>query len=297
MTTTFKKTFGSNTFDYFYNPGRSLDDLSLMNLYNDLDSINQNSKRSLDHGLLPKVSTVSNIRDLYDSALVCIIRVEGRLSGFLITPIINRHGLTVVHGGLVMINRNKGHSLLAFASTHTALFLHRKLGSYITTNISSTPSIIEVFTNIVSKPWPSPQASLVRPYKNYKLACQALYEGYMKKAFLSPEDLEIDYRRFVVRSKSQKMGFVADLRQISRSKDFKFMNFCFTWLDYQKEEDMVQVGMVKRITTMKLRLHLIMIKVMFYLNSRKSENIQKQKTRDVVGQTNDHAHENFKQAG
>ncbi|SMF13820.1 hypothetical protein [Pseudobacteriovorax antillogorgiicola] len=253
MSATFKKSYGVNDFYYYYNPGQKLDDQAMLDLFTELKEVNDHAKSPLSHGLLPDTRNVPTIREIYESCVVCIIKVEGHLSGFLITPILNNGRQMVVHSGLVMINRNKGANLIALASAHTAIFLQKTLKRYFTTNISSTPSIIEAFSKTVTRPWPCPTAKLVKPYRGYREACRTLYEDYMQKRFLNPDDLMIDYKRFVIRSKSQTMGFTTDLRKISRSSDFKFINFCFTWLDYEKEEDMVQVGVVNRWTALKIK--------------------------------------------
>ena len=202
-----KKTYGINAFECYYNPGETLSDEGMLKLFGDLVTVNRQSKKPIEHGLLPKVSDVSAIKALYKSCMVCVIRVGGELSGFLISPILKRDNIVVAHTGLVMININRGDNLIALASAHSGIFLYSQIGAYITTNISSTPSIIEVFSRIATKPWPCPNASLIKPYKGYKQACQVLFEDYVQKIFLNPEDLEIDYRRFVIRSKSQDMGF------------------------------------------------------------------------------------------
>lgn len=160
----------------------------------------------------------------------------------------------VVHAGLVMINHNSGSNLIARASTGTAVLAYRKLGFYFSTNISSTPSIVEAFSNITHKAWPSPKMQLIKPPRGYRQVAESLVDNYVRHNFMAGDQVEFDARRFVLRSSSQKMGFHTNIRQISRPTDFQFMNFCFIWLDYEKEEDMVQVGVVDWPTYCKIKL-------------------------------------------
>ena len=75
----------------------------------------------------------------------------------------------------------------------------------------------------------------------------------MDKYFPDPEKLTINYKRFTLTSNSNEMGFVTDFHKISRSDNFKFMAFCHAWIDYKKEENIIQVGEINFLKYMRMQ--------------------------------------------
>lgn len=246
--------FSSDHFYHYFNPGQYLTDAELLDLHKTILGINEHAKSPIDHKLLDKSPDMAELRERYSSMIVCIIRVEGADSGFLLSPLLQLGTRWIVHAGLVMINQNRGSNLLALAGTATAKLAYNRLGDVYSTNISSTPSIIENFTIMTSACWPGPQANLIRPPQGYREVAFALVNRYVKKYFPNPEAIHFDEKRFVLRSESRNMGFNTDFRQVSKSSSFLYLNFCFCWLDYHKEEDLIQVGMIDRKLIRKINL-------------------------------------------
>jgi hypothetical protein len=40
------------------------------------------------------------------------------------------------------------------------------------------------------------------------------------------------------------MGFSTDFKNLSKADKFKYNSFCLTWLSYESEEDLIQVGRI-----------------------------------------------------
>lgn len=246
--------FGDDEFFHYYNPGRYLPEKQLRALHKAILDINKDARHPIEHKLLEELPELGSLQERYASMIVCIIRVAGRDSGFLLSPIFKAGRKTVIHAGLVIINHNKGSNLLALAGSRTVSLAFEKLGKIYSTNISSTPAIIEAFTMLSTQCWPTPKSDLIRPPREYSEVAQALVDQYVRHFFPDPQAVVFDERRFVLHSESRKMGFNTEFRQISRSSSFEYLNFCFTWLDYNKEEDLIQVGVIDQALVNKIRL-------------------------------------------
>lgn len=265
MKNTFYTKLGPNAAIHYNNPGVHLGDLELRNLYNELLRINEESEANIVHPFLTKNLPILEIRKMFSSIVITMIKVGDENVGFLLSPIIEADGITVAHAGLVVIAKNPGSDLLTLSGLGSISVGYRTRGKMFTTNISSTPSIIESFTKLVTNAWPAPNKSLVRPPKEYKKAVKVLYDNYIQKNFMDPDKLELDDKRFVIRSSSNKMGFNTRFHSISRSAAFKYLSFCFVWLDYDKQEDMIQVGLMDWKSYVKVRtiLNLFKARAMF----------------------------------
>lgn len=70
------------------------------------------------------------------------------------------------------------------------------------------------------------------------------------------------------------MGFVTDFYKISRSNHFKYLAFCHAWIDYEKEEDIIQVGEVGFLKYLRMNFLLWNLKK----DLKKAEKILSQET-------------------
>jgi hypothetical protein len=70
----------------------------------------------------------------------------------------------------------------------------------------------------------------------------SLYKNYIKAVF--PDGTVIDLKRFVLKSPLKEMGFGIDIRELPRHKDINHILFTNYWIDLNKGEDMVQIGMM-----------------------------------------------------
>ena len=264
MSASRKFSFGATEIRVFVNPAEAMGDKVFADLYQLLLDINAARPSPLEHRLLePIEGNWPMIRDIYGKMVVSVAFIDDQPVGFLLSPILECPGLSVVHSGLVVIKDNPGVNLLGLLSLCMALVVHRAYGRTFFTNISSTPSIIETFSRSVKDPWPGPHANLLKPSATYRTIARRLFEDYVLNYFPYPESVEFDEKRFTIRSESELMGFNTTFRQLSRSCDFTYLNFCFTWLDYDREEDMIQVGEFGWLQALKARLFVLLAKYLW----------------------------------
>lgn len=252
---------GRNEAIHYCNPGINLNDIDLKDLHQKLLHINKAAKANVIHPFLDKNSKIASLRQMFSSIVITLINVENETVGFLLSPIIQEGDIIIGHAGLVVIAENPGSDLLILSGLGSIKTGYKMHGRMFATNITSTPAIVESFTRLVTGVWPSPGARLIRPPHRYGEVLNALFNGYIKKCFIEPEKLVLDTRRFVIRSSANKMGFNTDFHSISRSNNFSYLNFCHVWLDYKKQEDMVQVGLVDLKAYIKVNLILAFLKL------------------------------------
>lgn len=260
MTTTTEK-FGENIeIKMFFKPGEYLDDIQMQALYNDLLSINRAKSTPLQHELIKESRPYAEVKEIYSSILVAMVLVKNEAVGFLLTPVLAEKPRAIAHGGLTVIAKNHGSNLLGLLTLCNINTLYDRYSKLYLTNISSTPSIIEVYTKFTRNVWPEPDADLIKSPRGYREVFDTLLNEYVLKFFEDPESIVADRKRFVIRTSSQKMGFNTNMRELSRSVKYKYLSFCFTWLDYDKEEDLVQVGVVDWLIGLKVKAMILYLK-------------------------------------
>lgn len=246
---------------HYFMPGRDLDDISLKNLHNSLIRINEESGANVVNKMLDKGLTLENIRAHLKNTVVAIGTVSDMPVGFLISPILSSlNGKSIVHAGLIVISKNPGADFSSLMGYGNYCLAYEELGDFFATNITSTPSIVESFEAMVPGSWPSPDVDLKVAPKLYKEVVKTLKEKYMDHYFPDPNKIEVNYKRFILTSNSQDMGFTTDFHKISRSNNLKFMTFCHTWVNYNKEEDLIQVGEVGSYKYLRMRFFSFMVK-------------------------------------
>ena len=244
MKTIVRMRYGRDEIIHYYRPGIHLTDSQLLELNKILLSINRSGKSSIVHPFLEPGLPLPTIRTIFSQMVVSVASVKEEAAGFQLSPLFDKDGIRIVHGGLIVIVKNLGSDLISLLTAGTFSIAYMNEGKIFSTNITSTPVGMEAFSKFVSRVWPIPDTALIRPPEKYKSVAQILFSEYIKKNFLEPESLQIDYKRFVLGSSSQKMGFVTDFHKISRSLCFKYMNFCHVWMNYDKQEDLIQVGLI-----------------------------------------------------
>ena len=258
-----KKQFktGETELIHYYRPGDTLDDISLKNLHNSLIKINEESGANVVNKMLDKKLTLSQIRGHLKNTIIGMVVLEDHPCGFLISPILSSiKNKPIVHAGLIVISKNPGANCIGLMGFGNYCMAYEKLGDLFATNITSTPSIVEDFVAMVPDSWPSPDVNLKVAPRNYKDVVKVLKEEYMDNYFPDPGKLDVNYKRFILTSNSQDMGFTTDFHKISRSSDLKFMLFCQAWVNYNKEEDIIQVGEVSLYAYLRMRFYMFMLK-------------------------------------
>lgn len=237
-----KYKVGAIEVHHIYRPGEVLDEVSLKKMHNELVRINEKSGANVANKMLEKTLSLDEIRVHYKNVVLAMLYNNQEPWAFLISPLLSSTTKPILHAGLIIAQSNPGVDLISLLAIGSFQITYKNVGNFYSTNISSTPSIIESMTHLIPDVWPSPDVELKVVPKGYKEVVKILKEDYMDKYFPNPEKLEVNYKRFTLTSNSQEMGFVTDFYKISRSSDFKYLSFCRTWIDYSKEEDIIQVG-------------------------------------------------------
>jgi hypothetical protein len=180
---------------------------------------------------------------------------KGEPIGFFYNLVLREIPYPVIHAGLVMITKNSGHDLIGYPYSFMTYLQFQKFGTHFYTSISSTPSIVGVFSDSFTDVWPSYKANQIKPpSKEYREILDLLDEKYIRKYF-GDCGHEIDKKRFVLKSPSKEMGFETNLKQLSRYHKPEANYFCMYWLDYSKGEDLIQVGRVDLAAILKIKLY------------------------------------------
>lgn len=252
---------GETQIIHYYRPGVDLNDIALKTLHNSLVKINEDSGANVVNKMLDRKLSLSEIRTHLSNMIIGMVVLEGSPCGFLISPILSSiNNKPIVHAGLIVISKNPGANCIGLMGFGTYCMAYEKLGDVFATNITSTPSIVEDFVAMVPDSWPSPDVNLRVAPRNYKEVVKVLKEEYMDNYFPNPDKLDVNYKRFILTSNSQDMGFSTDFHKISRSSDLKFMLFCQAWVNYNKEEDIIQVGEVGLYAYVRMRFYMYMLK-------------------------------------
>jgi hypothetical protein len=256
-----KYQIGGTELIHYYMPGKFLDDISLKYLHNSLVRINEESGANVVNKMLERTLTLEEIRTHLKNTVIAIGSIEQAPCGFLISPLLSSlKGKPIVHSGLVVISKNPGVDFATLMGFGNLCLAYEKLGPVYATNITSTPSIVESFMEMVPGSWPSPDVSVKVAPKGYREVVKVLKEEYMDLYFSDPGKIDINYKRFILTSNSQEMGFTTDFHKISRSNDFKYMLFCHAWVNYEKEEDIIQVGEVNLYKYLRMQILAFMVR-------------------------------------
>lgn len=226
----------------YWKPGENLDDLSLKKLHANLLKVNVSSGANLKHGLLKTNLSLDEIRKLHQNSVISEFIIGHESVAFLISPILNGTDRPILHSGLMIIGKNPGARIMELLFLINVRYSFKKLGSYYVTNITSTPSAIEGFCEIVSGSWPGPNVALRKVPRGYKDIVQKLKTDYLDFNFPDSDQINVDYKRFVMTSKSSEMGFKTNYYKVSRANNLKYNLFCHSWINYEEEEDIIQVG-------------------------------------------------------
>jgi hypothetical protein len=248
---------------HYYRPGKLLDDIAIKKLHSSLIQVNEKSGANIVNIMLDKNASLDEVRDHLQNTIVATLFQGENIYAFVISPILSFEKNPVLHSGLIVVAKNPGIDLISLLALGNLTLGYKNLGRVYTTNISSTPSIIESFTTMVPGSWPNPDAHLKIAPDGYKEVVKILKEEYMDRYFPDAEKLEVNYKRFTLSSNSKEMGFVTDFFKISRSDNFKYMSFCRAWINYEKEEDMIQVGEISFYKY--LRMHVLLFKLRNHL--------------------------------
>jgi hypothetical protein len=244
----------------YWCPGETLDDLSLKKLHLNMQSVNEYSGANIKHRMLMKGTPLVELREMFKYIVISEFFMEGQSRAFLISPMLKNNQESILHTGLMVIEKNPGGNLMGLLFLINATLTFEKLGSYFVTNISSTPSAIENFAELVPHAWPGPDEQLKKAPRGHDKILRILKEQYLDLYFPATEKIALDFKRFIMTSDSQGMGFKTDFYKVSRAVRLKYNLFCKLWINYDNEEDVIQVGKVGLFTYLRMKVLLLVYK-------------------------------------
>lgn len=243
---------------YYLFPGINEPPSELRKIHKKLLFMNKESGKNFKYGIFdPKTSFKEKV-NFYKKIIVAIYETpQGELAGFFYNFHIEENNKDLLHQGLVVIYKNSGLDLLMAPYLYSNILFYDYLKKdYYVSNISAVPSIIGIVSEIFDNVWPSFYSKDQRfpPNEDYKFFANKLYESYVQTYF--PDGTVFDKKRFVLKSPLKEMGFGLEIRDLPRHKDINHIIFSFYWIDLNKGEDIVQIGVMSKKRREEFEEHL-----------------------------------------
>lgn len=232
----------------YANPEELTND-DIVSVLKKMEYVNRKSNTKLEYGIFDKTISLLDKITIFKNMNVSILNVDSEPVGFSYQYQIDRKvdNKPVLHQGLFVSHKNPGRDITIINLISCLQFFKLK-GESFSTMLTSAPFAVGQFARVFSNVWPSPYIGQKNPpdKNNYKQVAEACFERYIQPFFPFPDNLTLDLKRFVVISKALEMGFEVDMRKMSRDDDLMTNLFCQFWLDYEKQEIMLQVGKIDK---------------------------------------------------
>lgn len=240
-------------FAYFWQPTKWMTGEELLSLHKMIQQINTEGPK-LNYGILSPTAAFDFITDFYNRSIICVIYKNRHPVGFFYNYYVDENfkPYPIIHSGLVVINKNDGLSLIAYSYMLFYQIMWLKKGVHFLTNISHIPSIVGYFSDGPSKVWPH-YSKKSRAPRYYKEVFNKLINQYVYNFFPDSKDIKVDRRRFVLEGYAEKeeMSFEKDIRKLAPYKKMNVNYFCQYWLNYDRGDDLVQVGLLDGILILR----------------------------------------------
>lgn len=255
------------------NSGLMLDEMGFKKIHKDLVYINQKYNKNISNKMLDSNLSDSELKKLFSNVTIGLIYKKENPIAFMLSPYFEKNNIRLLHSGLIVVGKNPGMNLMGLLSVGNAVETYKSRGTFYMTNISSTPSGIEIFSDFVDGAWPNINSNFKKVPRNFKEILRILKENYIDHCFPDADKIEIDYKRFIMRSSSQEMGFETNFYLLSKSKNPKYLTFCRNVIDYSKEEDLIQVGHFSQLNFFKVKTwqFLMLIRLLLTYKDESSE--------------------------
>lgn len=213
-------------------------------IYNDLLLINEESGMNLQYGIFLNPENRDRIYSLLSKMAIVVVYENKKPIGYEYFYIMNSvNNKKLVHTGLIVINKNKGLPLMTFMGNLALSSIYEDIGEYFICGITTVPKILEKLDTFFYQMWPTPTSkNLSKPPKFHRDNLDVLLNEYVKEFFPDAERISVDNRRSVLRLTKKESGFAEYFYELSKSSKLKYNVFCNTWLDYEKEEDLIVIG-------------------------------------------------------
>lgn len=224
-------------------PSESLSESEFKKLHEDVMLINQSTNLNLKYGVYSTDRTWEDLKRIYSTMYVLILYKDDKPIGSSFANYLGMIGNTAcIHSGLTIISQNPGYNVLYLMETMKSYFLQKTYGAHYITAVTTIPKIVETFSFIYSKTWPSPSSNLMLPPANYKTAVELLADKYIKVHFPNPQDAKINKKRFILKTNKRESGFSERFHELSKAKSLDFNLFCQCWINYENDEDLILIA-------------------------------------------------------
>jgi hypothetical protein len=228
-------------------PGLRLDRKELERLVADLRAV---ADRCVPGGKL-RYGVLSGDPMCLENAVVAVVydRRTGHAVGFnamaLLDVELGGRPARVLHAGLCMIDqryRNRGLCWALTIAPAVMAFLRNGLRPLWVTNVTQVPAVAGVFAAAIADVYPRPGVDRA-PSGTHTQVVTAVVRDH-RAAFGVGDDAELDTGRFVIRN--AYTGGSDDLKKTfeesAKHRDERFNSLCRDLLDYERGDDLIQVG-------------------------------------------------------
>ena len=228
-------------------PGVWMTDAELAALSADMRAI---ADKSLDHGDLTYGVFSGQRADVSDTVITLVSRRDGTPIAFNALVIMTLETVPdptpVLHLGLVMVDRDErsaGLSWVLYGLTCFLLFVRNQFRPIWVSNVTQVPSVVGMVSTMFSDIWPKPDAG--RRTLNHVLLARRIMTDHRSVFGVGPE-AGFDEACFVITN--AYTGGSDDLKKTwdsaPKHRDDAFNDFCRAELDYDRGDDVLQLGRI-----------------------------------------------------
>lgn len=152
----------------------------------------------------------------------------------------------VLHLGLVMVvpaARSQNLSWVLYGLTCFLIFVRRQLRPVWVSNVTQVPAVVGMVSGMFSDVWPQPEAG--RRSLNHLLLARRIMTDHCS-VFGVGADATFDEDRFVIANAytGGSDGLKKTFAEAPKHRDPKFNSFCENQLDYDRGDDVLQLGVM-----------------------------------------------------
>lgn len=183
-----------------------------------------------------------------ESIITLVKRKDGTSIAFnalaVMTVDLEPEPVQVLHLGLVMVDpdeRSKSLSWVLYGLTCFLIFLRRQFRPIWISNVTQVPAVVGMVSTLFSDVWPQPGEG--RRTLNHLLIGRRIMENH-RHVFGVGDDAGFDEERFVITNAytGGSDGLKKSFDEAQHHRDPRFNDFCETELDYDRGDDVIQLG-------------------------------------------------------
>ncbi len=230
-------------------PGKWISSLRLEKLQRDLETVAAATvdAGSLDYGVL------SGDRERLENSIITLVRrqSDGRPIAFNALALMNLQlapaDTRVVHLGLVMVDpaeQSRGLSWILYGLTCLLLFVRRGLKPLYISNVTQVPAVVGMVSETFSEVVPKPDAPEPKDFRKVLIAREIM--RCHRHVFGVGVEADFDEKHFII--KNAYTGGSDNLKktfdEAPAHRDPSYNEWCRKVLDYQRGDDILQIGLL-----------------------------------------------------